>query len=106
MQDRYVELQEHSVEVASERTRFEFGKNWASFLKTVDDQRVDEAKKSLTAMLDAVDLKGKPFWMLVVAVVFLAWRLDCWGLVSIPWTTTLARCSVPENSSGDTHRKI
>jgi 2-polyprenyl-3-methyl-5-hydroxy-6-metoxy-1,4-benzoquinol methylase len=60
MMREHVELQEHSVEVASGE-RFEFGKNWASFLKTVDDQRVDEAKKSLTAMLDSVDLKGKTF---------------------------------------------
>jgi 2-polyprenyl-3-methyl-5-hydroxy-6-metoxy-1,4-benzoquinol methylase len=60
MMREHVELQEHSVEVASGE-RFEFGKNWASFLKTVDDERIAEAKKSLSAMLDAVDLKGKTF---------------------------------------------
>jgi 2-polyprenyl-3-methyl-5-hydroxy-6-metoxy-1,4-benzoquinol methylase len=54
------EVTEHQAEVASGQ-RFEFGKNWASFLKTVDDQRIEEAKKSLTAMLDAIDLQGKTF---------------------------------------------
>jgi 2-polyprenyl-3-methyl-5-hydroxy-6-metoxy-1,4-benzoquinol methylase len=54
------ELPEHTAEVASGE-RFEFGKNWASFLKTVDDERIAEAKQSLTAMLGAADLKGKSF---------------------------------------------
>jgi 2-polyprenyl-3-methyl-5-hydroxy-6-metoxy-1,4-benzoquinol methylase len=54
------ELQEHGAEVASGQ-RFEFGKNWASFLTTVDDQRVEEAKKSLAAMLDTADLRGRTF---------------------------------------------
>jgi 2-polyprenyl-6-hydroxyphenyl methylase/3-demethylubiquinone-9 3-methyltransferase len=54
------EVTEHQAEVASGQ-RFAFGKNWASFLKTVDDQRIEQAKKSLTAMLDAIDLRGKSF---------------------------------------------
>ena len=54
------EVTAHRAEVAAGQ-RFEFGKNWASFLKTVDDQRIEEAKKSLTAMLDAIDHKGKTF---------------------------------------------
>jgi 2-polyprenyl-3-methyl-5-hydroxy-6-metoxy-1,4-benzoquinol methylase len=54
------ELKEHRGEVAS-GLRFEFGKNWASFLKTINEERIVEAKKSLMAMLDTVDLKGKAF---------------------------------------------
>jgi 2-polyprenyl-3-methyl-5-hydroxy-6-metoxy-1,4-benzoquinol methylase len=55
-----MEPKEHGAEVASGE-RFEFGKNWTSFLKTVDDQRVEEAKKSLSAMLAVIDLNGKTF---------------------------------------------
>jgi 2-polyprenyl-6-hydroxyphenyl methylase/3-demethylubiquinone-9 3-methyltransferase len=60
MMREHAELQEHSAEVASGE-RFEFGKNWASFLKTVDDERIAEAKQSLTEMLGATDLKEKSF---------------------------------------------
>lgn len=41
--------------------RFEFGKNWQSFLQTVDDQRIDQATKSLRDMLQVSDLTGKRF---------------------------------------------
>ena len=54
------EVSEHRAEVAS-GLRFEFGKNWASFLETVNEERIVEAKKSLMTMLDTVDLKGKAF---------------------------------------------
>jgi 2-polyprenyl-3-methyl-5-hydroxy-6-metoxy-1,4-benzoquinol methylase len=52
------EIDEHRAEVSS-GLRFEFGKNWASFLETVNEERIVEAKKSLMAMLATTDLKGK-----------------------------------------------
>lgn len=42
-------------------TRFKFGKNWAGFLKILDDHRIQEAQKSLQECLDLIDLKGKTF---------------------------------------------
>ena len=41
--------------------RFEFGKNWKSFLDTLNDERIDVAKKSLITMLDCDTLSGKTF---------------------------------------------
>lgn len=40
--------------------RFEFGENWARFLQVVDEERVAEAERSLTEMLD-VPLAGRRF---------------------------------------------
>ncbi len=39
--------------------RFEFGKNWQSFLATLTDERVDLAQASIKEMLKVEDLKGK-----------------------------------------------
>ena len=50
----------HSEEIASGK-RFEFGKNWAAFLTTLNDERIAEAEKSLQEMLGVKDLKGKRF---------------------------------------------
>lgn len=41
--------------------RFEFGRNWTAFLSVVDDERIEQAKQSLRAMLEISDLKGKTF---------------------------------------------
>ena len=41
--------------------RFGFGKNWEHFLKTMDNQRIEEAKKSLRIWLGEDDLSGKTF---------------------------------------------
>ncbi|MGD0078197.1 MAG: class I SAM-dependent methyltransferase [Sedimentisphaerales bacterium] len=41
--------------------RFEFGKNWNSFLSSLNEQRIKEAEKSLCEMLELTDLKGKRF---------------------------------------------
>ena len=41
--------------------RFEFGKNWASFLAVLDDNRVEIAQGSLCEMLELEDLSGKTF---------------------------------------------
>jgi 2-polyprenyl-6-hydroxyphenyl methylase/3-demethylubiquinone-9 3-methyltransferase len=41
--------------------RFGFGQNWQSFNKQLDEQRIAEAKTSLTAMLGAPRFDGKSF---------------------------------------------
>ncbi len=41
--------------------RFEFGKNWTSFLKTLNHARIEAAEKSLREMLEVQDLEGKSF---------------------------------------------
>ena len=52
--------QQHTLEVSSGE-RFEFGRNWAEFLKHLDDDRIREAEKSLLDMLEMPDLEGKTF---------------------------------------------
>src|SRR5947209_5019003 len=41
--------------------RFEFGKNWGRFLGVLDDERIAEAERSLTEMLEVPDLGGRSF---------------------------------------------
>src|SRR4051812_1396985 len=41
--------------------RFRFGENWWSFLKTLDDDRIAEAERSLTTMLGRPSLGGLTF---------------------------------------------
>jgi len=53
-------MSQHSGEIAGGQ-RFEFGKNWQSFLKVVDEDRITEAERSLKKMLDVEDLNGKSF---------------------------------------------
>ena len=50
----------HAAEVLSGR-RFEFGANWAAFLRTLDSQRVELAKESLQSFLGTRELSGKSF---------------------------------------------
>jgi 2-polyprenyl-3-methyl-5-hydroxy-6-metoxy-1,4-benzoquinol methylase len=53
---------EQSFEIqVKEGERFEFGKNWQSFLDTLNDERIQVAKTSLSTMLECDDLKGKTF---------------------------------------------
>jgi 2-polyprenyl-6-hydroxyphenyl methylase/3-demethylubiquinone-9 3-methyltransferase len=42
-------------------TRFEFGKNWQSFLLTINGERIDQATVSLEKMLGEGELPGKRF---------------------------------------------
>jgi SAM-dependent methyltransferase len=42
-------------------TRFEFGKNWAGFLRRLDDDRIAEAERSLQRMLGVEDLRDRAF---------------------------------------------
>ncbi len=41
--------------------RFEFGRNWQRFLRTLDEQRIAEAERSLREMLGVDDLAGTSF---------------------------------------------
>jgi len=50
----------HQVEIATGK-RFRFGRNWASFLRQLNEGRIVEAEKSLCEMLKCKDLKGKTF---------------------------------------------
>lgn len=49
-----------SVEIQKGK-RFAFGQNWSHFLKTLDDERIAEAERSLQKMLDSESLEGKRF---------------------------------------------
>lgn len=51
---------QHQAEVASGQ-RFEFGANWAAFLKSLDDERIALATTSLSSMLGERSLAGKTF---------------------------------------------
>ena len=47
--------------VADHQTRFTFGKNWAAFLKGLDDAAIEDAVASLQEMLGVESLAGKTF---------------------------------------------
>lgn len=51
---------EHACEVQS-GNRFEFGSNWSRFLRTLSDERVEEAKRALMEMLGTETLQGRTF---------------------------------------------
>ncbi len=53
-------MSQHAVEVATGE-RFEFGKNWAWFLQTLNEEKVDEAMASLQALLQVTSLEGRSF---------------------------------------------
>jgi len=53
-------MSQHATEVAS-GNRFEFGKNWAWFLETLNDEKIEEAVKSLRDMLETDSLAGQSF---------------------------------------------
>ena len=41
--------------------RFEFGANWARFLRLLDADRIEQAQQSLAGMLGVADLRGRRF---------------------------------------------
>jgi len=51
---------QHAAEVSGGE-RFEFGANWRRFLKTLDDERIDNAERSMRELLDSDSLAGKSF---------------------------------------------
>lgn len=50
----------HKEEVQQGK-RFEFGANWARFLRVLNEERVAEAQRSLQEMLGVKELRGKSF---------------------------------------------
>jgi 2-polyprenyl-3-methyl-5-hydroxy-6-metoxy-1,4-benzoquinol methylase len=44
-----------------EKKRFQFGKNWKSFLRNLDDQKIENSKISLLNFLELSNLNGKIF---------------------------------------------
>lgn len=53
-------IAQHTAEVSSGE-RFEFGRNWARFLRQLDEERVDAAAQSLAASLKVNTLRGVTF---------------------------------------------
>jgi SAM-dependent methyltransferase len=53
-------MSKHATEVATGQ-RFEFGKNWAWFLETLNYEKIEEAVTSLRDMLGTDSLAGKSF---------------------------------------------
>ncbi len=53
-------MSQHATEVAAGE-RFEFGKNWAWFLETLNDEKIQEAVTSLQGMLETDNLAGMSF---------------------------------------------
>jgi len=53
--------QPHASSRRSAERRFGFGRNWARFLKRVDDGRIRRAERSLARMLEVDDLAGRSF---------------------------------------------
>jgi 2-polyprenyl-3-methyl-5-hydroxy-6-metoxy-1,4-benzoquinol methylase len=56
----YMSAQSFQSEV-SKGERFEFGKNWRSFLQVLDDERISEAERSLRKMLGVDSLASRTF---------------------------------------------
>ena len=55
---------EHSKNFQNEVTageRFQFGNNWAAFLKVLDDRRIESAADSMKDLLGVSNLEGKTF---------------------------------------------
>lgn len=53
-------MHEHANEVSAGK-RFKFGANWTRFLRLLNDERIQQAEKSLKDMLHVKDLSGKRF---------------------------------------------
>src|SRR5437870_8949500 len=53
-------MTQHLQEIASGE-RFEFGKNWAEFLKLLDENRIAQAEISLQDLLETKSLEGLSF---------------------------------------------
>lgn len=53
-------MKSHESEIQSGE-RFQFGKNWKAFLSVLDEERIDEAQRSLRELLQLDDFTGKAF---------------------------------------------
>ncbi len=54
-------LTKSATEEIEQGNRFAFGANWRAFLETLDDERIDEACRSLKELLGVDSLDGKRF---------------------------------------------
>ena len=50
-----------SLQEIESQKRFGFGKNWGRFLRVLNNERIEEAERSLREMLEIDDLTGKSF---------------------------------------------
>jgi 2-polyprenyl-3-methyl-5-hydroxy-6-metoxy-1,4-benzoquinol methylase len=50
------------IATQSHQTRFEFGENWSDFLRSIDQQSIDAARRSLDELLGNLSLTGKSFF--------------------------------------------
>jgi 2-polyprenyl-3-methyl-5-hydroxy-6-metoxy-1,4-benzoquinol methylase len=57
---RQLDMNMNAAEIARGE-RFEFGQNWSQFLASIDDERIQQAEKSLKEMLEVDSLAGKSF---------------------------------------------
>src|SRR5215469_17162370 len=58
--NRFLPMDSHATEVAQGQ-RFEFGKNWAWFLETLNEDKITEAITSLKNYLETDSLAGLSF---------------------------------------------
>jgi 2-polyprenyl-6-hydroxyphenyl methylase/3-demethylubiquinone-9 3-methyltransferase len=49
------------ADLKSVETHFAFGKNWTSYARLIDTDKIDEAKKGLLRLIPAEDIAGKSF---------------------------------------------
>ena len=79
-------MRQHTSEVATVE-RFEFGNNWANFLKVLNPERIAQAEQSLRDALEIKDLEGISF-------------LDagCGSSIFTVWPRVLAHASTPSIS--------
>jgi 2-polyprenyl-6-hydroxyphenyl methylase/3-demethylubiquinone-9 3-methyltransferase len=54
-------MEDQQIEQVQKGERFEFGANWASFINSIDDDRIQEAIASLNKMLGGKDYIGLTF---------------------------------------------
>jgi len=54
-------MQDHTISQTADEFRFGFGKNWKSFLRLLNEERIQEAERSLLSMLGRSDLHGIRF---------------------------------------------
>lgn len=54
-------IQQEFIREVKSGDRFEFGKNWQSFLNSLSDEKIEIAKQSLKDMLKVNNLSGKSF---------------------------------------------
>ena len=60
-EDHIKNIIDEKVFAMSNQDRFEFGENWARFLSTLDDKRVEVAKQSLQALIQIDDFSQLRF---------------------------------------------